>query len=144
MEELLELLKRIAANLEEMKGNGITVQEAEDLFSRAIGPSINFYPGRGTDKCSKAVIILSLNPKGEYAKGRGHLIFETAIETVVQHMQGHCHGITQEAVILTDTWDPQKIGPWKSNLKVIRNRTNGIDKLKILLLSGGKITEMAF
>ncbi len=45
------------------------------------------------------------------------------LERLVRHVQGSCAGTTREAVLITDTWNPEAFERWRSNLETLRRTT---------------------
>lgn len=41
------------------------------------------------------------------------------LERLVRHVQGCCAGTTREAVLITDTWNPEAFERWRGNLDAI-------------------------
>ena len=99
----------------------------------------NCYPGLPGAPCWDFALFLSLNsPRA--TRGRGHLKLRTAVEKVVQHMQGRCSKATHAAVLITDKWDPADIEDWSSNLRQISREKH----LEIYLIQGSVAIEIPF
>ena len=97
---------------------------------------INCYPGVPGAGCHDTAIFVSLSSSNHRGKHRGHLTCRQAIEKLVQHMQGSCEGITQEAALIVDSWDAEAAGEWRANLKRIENQAH----LEIYLVAGRSVS----
>ena len=61
--------------------------------------------------------------------------FAYMLERLVRHVQGSCAGTTREAVLITDTWNPEAFERWRSNLETIRQSVS----LAIYLIGEGSL-----
>lgn len=59
--------------------------------------------------------------------------FAAILEHFVRHLQGHCAGLTREAIILTDSWSGPVYEHWRGNIEQIRVKT----KVEIYLIGLG-------
>lgn len=91
----------------------------EKLESR--GDIINFYPSDQKGPCCDRLMILALQgwPPASYSQGK--LDCARAIEILVQHVQGHCHGVTHWAVVITALWETWAYDKWRSDIDAMRN-----------------------
>ena len=121
---------------EEGRGSGMSVAEIGDIIEANAG-SVNCYPGKPSGACHDKAYFISLTSK-RYAKGAGHLSFRKAIERLVQHMQGHCVGFTKDAIVICDSWDPDVIDDWRSNIDQIKRTA----RIQAYLVSGNNISKM--
>ena len=82
---------------------------------------VNCYPGTpGTGCCQVAFFISLTSERYIPPRGRGHLTFRKILEKFVQHMQGHCKGDTDVAILIFDRPDPDALNEWQSNINQIR------------------------
>jgi len=102
--------------------------------------SFNCYPGLPGAGCHKTSFFIALQ-SNSYVKGRshGHIDFNMAMEKMVQHMQGYCHGSTKCAVLMTDSWNVASFEKWHSNIKTMQKEGNLIE---CYLFSGGQVSEI--
>jgi hypothetical protein len=86
------------------------------------GDWINFYPSDQKGPCSDRLMVLALNgwPAADFTHGK--LNCAQALEILVQHVQGHCYGVTRWAVIVTALWDHYAYDRWRSNIDTMRNQ----------------------
>jgi hypothetical protein len=110
---------------------GVSAGELPSMVQCSVKGGFNCYPGIPGGGCHELAVFISLTSPA-YMKGRGHLNFREAIEKLIQHTQGICPDKTEEAVFITDSWDPSVIYEWRNNLKQINNQ---VKILEIYLLS---------
>jgi hypothetical protein len=111
-------LRRISGELE--PGGGIKGSDIAGFIGER-GEPINCYPGVPGGGCHEEAYFISLkSPKYTAPRGK-HLGLSEAMQKLVQHMQGHCIGITRQAYVVCDNWQPELADPWRSNIKVIRD-----------------------
>lgn len=140
MGEFKSFVEKFSRMLKErINDSGIYADEIPEIIDRSFNRNeINCYPGSPSNECFDFVLFIALQAS-PYAKGKGHLSFEKAIEKIVQHLQGYCAGKARNAVFITDSWDPKVFEKWRSNLKqIIRTVT----LFEIYLLSGDSISEI--
>jgi hypothetical protein len=143
MHELQRMAERIARILEELKNDeGILPNRLPELAKDAIGRGneINCYPGIPGHKCYDFALFISLQSPTYNKNGRRsgihHMNCGTAMEKIVQHMQGYCRGKTNTVLFITDNWDVPAFEEWRSNLLQVRN-----DALfEIYLLVAGRVS----
>lgn len=142
-----EILSGILNEIEPEGDRGIPSDRIADVVGRLVGnrggsgstDPVNCYPGTPCAECYDLAYFVSLNRlpyKKPYAKG--HISCATAIQKVVQHMQGSCPGKTSAAIIITDYWDPAAFEPWKANFR--RIKLNAV--VEIYLISPAGISEI--
>jgi hypothetical protein len=140
MENMNSAIQRIADIMGDSEmmdtEKGIRPEDIGEIVGANAG-QVNCYPGIPGGGCHPAAYFVSLTSK-RYAKGRGHLTFRKAIECLVQHMQGHCIGKTQVAVILCDNWDSAVIDEWRFNIEQIKRHAS----VEAYLISGRNISPM--
>ena len=103
---------------------------------------VNCYPG-GTpgNECYKVAFFISLESKRYISPhGGGHLTFRKALEKFVQHMQGHCKGKTNVAVLIFDKYDPDALAEWQSNIE--QTRSDGA-RIEAFLITGDKVNPLS-
>ena len=98
---------------------------------------VNCYPGVSGDRCHRIAYFISLN-SAKNAKGSGHLHFQKILDCLVQHMQGRCQGITQVAVIITDSWDARTLDKWEHNIEKIKLEAH----LELYIFAEGQALEL--
>ncbi|QXP87708.1 hypothetical protein [Methylococcus capsulatus] len=101
---------------------------------------VNCYPGKPTNACHNVAYFIALEGLAgsrlrsdarcdEWERefhhhhrfhggdwyGIAHIL-----DRFVRHMQGGCAGMTRQAVIITDAWDPIAYGYWRANIAQIR------------------------
>lgn len=83
---------------------------------------VNCYPGVPGNVCCREAFFISLTSTRYIpSRGGGHLTFRKALETFVQHMQGHCKGRTEVAIFIVDSFDPDAFCEWQSNIEQLRS-----------------------
>ena len=107
---------------------GIIGSDEGEKQGQGIGPAkspqgdgYNLYPSTHGGRCCNLAVFISLTSPA-YTKGKGHLNFRQAIETIIQHCQGYCPKETKDAVFVTDSWDPSIVHQWRGNLERIQSR----------------------
>ena len=105
-----ELAKRIC------DADGVTIDDLTDIF-RDSGGFGNLYPSNTKGSCQPVAFFVSLSVN---KNGRGHLNFSEMIACFVQHMQGHCPGVTRHAVMITDSWDAIVFDDWRANVERVK------------------------
>lgn len=101
----------------------IRAKDIPSILSNSLGGGnwdVNCYPGEPSHACHNIAYFFSLSAPDVIDKKRGHLKFEDAIEKLIQHMQGHCTGITKYAVLVTDSWNARVAYAWSRNIKEIK------------------------
>ena len=114
-----------------------------EILTRRHG-AVNCYPGEPTDTCYPLAWFVAL--EGQLGRGlqqefgpswrrywwrSGPVVdwgyppqppygFAAILEHLVRHLQGHCAGTTQHAIILTDSWNAVAYEHWRGNLERIR------------------------
>jgi hypothetical protein len=135
----LEIAQRIVDRIIKCKAaeaGQITPDDLAELVGANSG-DINCYPGAPNNKCCHEAFFISLT-SGRYLSQRGrHLSFRKTLELFVQHMQGHCRGTTNVAVLIFDSWDPEAFGEWESNIEQIQS---GSGHIEVFLITGNNVT----
>ena len=104
-ERILDRIKKRDAN----ESTPITPKDLAELVGANSG-RVNCYPGiPGTGCCQVSFFISLTSERYIPPRGRGHLTFRKILEKFVQHMQGHCRGITKVAVLIFDRPDPDAL-----------------------------------
>ena len=116
--------------------NKVRPQDIAGIINSRVG-QVNCYPGIPSASCCKEAFFVSLRSK-EYATGRGHISCRTALEKLVQHMQGHCINVTDVAILITDSWDVKAYDEWRSNIKQIKKNA----QVEVYIVNGKNITRM--
>jgi hypothetical protein len=130
MENFYKLAEEISKRSAE---EGLNLSDIEEIVSTCFPEEeINCYPGLLSEKCCPKAVFISLN--GKMAKGRGHLKFSELFDNLIRHVQGHCHGITNQIAIITDTWEASVYEHWEGNINTMRKE--GISIESYLLLHG--------
>ena len=119
--------------------------------------AVNCYPGEPTDICYPMAWFIAL--EGQLGRGLQHEFgppwrrygwhggprvdwgyppqppygFAAMLEQCVRHLQGHCAGVTREAIIVTDSWNALAYEHWRGNLERIRAQV----RLEIHLIGQG-------
>ncbi len=112
---------------------GVSVQDLEQIVGGA-----NCYPSIQKGACCSLAFFISI--KGSMAKGRGHLSFPQVLDEFVRHMQGHCAGITRDAVIITNDWEHWSYEQWYENIENIK--LGGVHLEAYLISKGSHITQI--
>jgi hypothetical protein len=143
MYELQRMAEKIARILEELKNDeGISPNRLPELLIRTIGRGneINCYPGIPGHKCHDFALFISLQSPVYNRNGRRsglhHINCRTAMEKIVQHMQGYCRGQTHTVLFITDNWDVPAFEEWRSNLLEVKKDA----LLEIYLLVAGRVS----
>jgi hypothetical protein len=101
----------------------ISANDVAATVCEMFGDQVNCYPGHPGAGCHHVAFFFSLkNPKR--AKGRGHLSMEQALDQFIQHMTGKCAGITEDAVIVVDNWDPKAFEKWSHQIRQLASQKN--------------------
>jgi hypothetical protein len=130
-QEFMAIANRIA---EQAANGGISVAALTEILSSVFHGEINCYPGYPSDRCHRLAFFVSVH--GQLRKGKGHLSFAQAMEALVQHMQGRCSGVTQQAVVITDAWWHDHYEKWRNNIDAMKQ--NGIRIEFYLIGANGK------
>ena len=112
---------------------GVSLQDLEQIEGGA-----NCYPCIRKGPCCSVAFFISL--KGPMAKGCGHLSFPQVLDEFVRHMQGHCAGITRDAVIFTNNWEHCSYEQWHDNIENIKR--GGVHLEAYLISNGSYITQI--
>ena len=122
--------------------SGISPHQLPDIIDRTFGPlgRYNCYPGVPGHGCYALAVFVSMQLKEFKGNTRGHLTLRGAIEKLIQHIIGSCPGHTQDAVLLTDNWDPNVIQEWRSTVINIMKRDNV--NFEIYLITRNRTVEM--
>jgi len=96
---------------------------------------VNMYPSTHRGACCPVAFFISLNST-KYAKSPGHIKFRKALEKLVQHTQGGCAGVTEAAVLITDSWDANVIDEWRGNIEQIQRHIY----LEVYLVTNSRIS----
>jgi len=121
--------------------SGISPDDISDIVSNTVGNrfgAINCYPGIPGYGCCQMAFFVSLTSKSFIGNKRGHLDFFSAIEKIVQHMQGSCKGETYTAILFTDSWNSSAVDKWRDNLRQIAKDAH----IEMYYTNGDTITEM--
>ena len=124
-------------------GSGVYPSQLIDIAADAVrnNSSFNCYPGEPGAPCHDLAIFFSL--QGPFAKNHGrriigHLSFEEALQKIVQHMSGYCHGKTKAALFFADTWDADAFEKWRWNLLQIRKQCHFI----MVMWTAGRVSRI--
>ncbi|MDD2768232.1 MAG: hypothetical protein PHT19_05835 [Methylococcus sp.] len=110
-----------------------------EVLARHYG-GVNCYPGKPSNACHSVAYFIALEGlAGSRLRSdarsdecerefRHHHRFHGGdwygiahiLDRFVRHMQGGCAGITRQAVIITDAWDPIAYSYWQANIAQIR------------------------
>jgi hypothetical protein len=107
-ERILDIIKKCEA-----QASRVTPNDLQEV----VGENVNCYPGISGNKCYPIAFFVSLTSSRCISPRGGHLGFRKALEKFVQHMQGHCRGLTKVAVLIFDSWDPIAFSDWHSNIE---------------------------
>ena len=123
----------------------LDIEKLGELLSGRHG-AINCYPGEPTDTCYPMAWFVAvegqlgrgiqqdfgppwhhryrywrrMSPWDDWGTPQPPYGFAALLEQCVRHMQGHCAGVTREAIILTDSWNALAYEHWRGNLERIR------------------------
>lgn len=120
----------LAARLEEL--GEMSVDDIADVINGAYG-SANLYPSKQKGSCERVAFFVSLQSRKQ---GRRHLNFNGMLACFVQHMQGHCPGITRHAVLITDCWDGVAYDDWRANVERVKLDAT----VEAYLINGSSVT----
>lgn len=113
-----EFRTMVEALLKRAADGGLRAEDAAPLAGEVIGVPVNCYPGVPGDACCNVAIFIALH--GKLAHGRWPYNFTGILEAMVRHLQGSCAGITEHAVVITDSWFAEGYEKWKENIEVIK------------------------
>lgn len=141
MGEFKKIAEQLSMEMDKSRDRGgIRADEIPEIITNATGQkNINCYPGQLGYNCYEISFFISICSPA-YVKGRGHMNCRTAIERIVQHMQGVCPHKTNCAVFITDSWDALAWEDWKANLEQIKRQAH----IEIYLLSGRNVSGINF
>ncbi len=129
-------LKRIAKVINSDTAGEIRGEDIPGIVSEEIGEEVNCYPGVPGDVCHKKAFFISVTTGRHADPGKGHLNFRQVLECFIQHMQGHCYWITEEAVIMVDSWDSDAWQAWHGNIRWIKSNAH----VEVYLMVGDKVS----
>ena len=113
-------ITRIAKDIQGDRGGNIRGGDMPGVIHKGYPYPANCYPGKPGEGCFETAFFVSLTARRYANPDKGHLSFREMLGYFVRHMQNQYSGITKQAYILTDNWDPDAYDEWKPVIDKLR------------------------
>jgi hypothetical protein len=143
MAEFQRIAERIAEAFERIsRERKIDAGELQGIIADAWccgNDLLNCYPGEPGSDCQDVAFFISLSSSKYCAPGDAkHYSFEKIWQVFAQHMQGHCPGVTRNAIIISDTWDAGIQAEWQANISQVQRMAS----VEGYLLTAGRVSQV--